>query len=179
MSLGTQLSEIRTTVFHAMLPQIVAQLGLMSPRQGQLEVVLQRGWSGESLQRALEAGMQRDMEQGYTREGPHRADLQIKIENKAVRDRLSRGEQKILAGAMTLAQGAVFRDAGHIPVLLLDDLASEFDEDHLRAIVEGGLALGSQLIITGTSAKIYQGLMPPGGAMFHVKQGVITRPDIP
>lgn len=178
VSLGTQLTDIRSTVFNAMLPQIVAQLRALSPRQGQLEIVLQQGWSGESLQEALEAGLHRDMEQGYTREGPHRADLSIKIENKVVRDRLSRGEQKILAGAMTLAQGAVFREAGHVPVLLLDDLASEFDADHLRAIVEGGLALGSQLIITGTSAQTYHGLVPAGGAMFHVKQGVITRHKI-
>lgn len=179
VSLGTRLSDIRVMVFNAISPKIIEHLENMSPRQGVLEIVLNPGWGGESLQAALADGLQRDMEQGYTREGPHRADLMIKIDNKAVRDRLSRGEQKILAGAMVLAQGSVFRDAGHIPVLLLDDLASEFDKDHLRAIVQAGLALGSQLIITGTSAEAYKDLVPAGGAMFHVKQGVITRPAIP
>lgn len=175
VSLGEQLSTERKTVFESLMPQLDAQLTEMSPDLGELDVGLQQGWSGASLQDALEDGLSRDMEQGYTREGPHRADLVIKIDGKAVRDRLSRGEQKILAGSMSLAQGVVFRDAGHVPVLLLDDLASEFDKNHLGAIVDNGLALGSQLIITGTSADLYSELAASRGAMFHVKQGQIIQ----
>lgn len=174
IKVGNQLAETRAQVFVTLLPLIVEKLALMSPGQDPLDVTLQPGWSADSLAEALQEGLERDMEHGYTREGPHRADLALKVGGKPVRDRLSRGEQKILAGAMCLAQGAVFKEAGHTPILLLDDLASEFDEAHLKAVVNNGVSLGSQIFITGTSELPYINIQPDATTMFHVKQGEIT-----
>ncbi len=175
VSVGNQLSDARDEVFSALLPRITQRFQAMSPRQDGLEIRLQPGWGGDSLESSLEEGLIRDLEQGYTRDGPHRADLLIKVGGKPVRDRLSRGEEKILAGAMCLAQGEVFRDHGQVPILLLDDLASEFDKAHLEAVVQNGLELGSQLFITGISAEPY-GIIPRSEcALFHVKHGQITR----
>lgn len=174
VTLGAQLGESRQEVFDVLHPEIIDSLASMSPGQGELELSLQQGWNGDSLQEALDEGLGRDLEQGYTREGPHRADIVIKMEGRAVRDRLSRGEQKILAAAMCLAQGKVFSDSGHVPVLLLDDIASEFDEAHLRAVVLAGKTMGSQMFITGTSSAPYVDFLPADGLMFHVKHGQIT-----
>ena len=85
----------------------------------------QPGWRGADLHEALEASLGRDLERGNTSVGPHRADIQLKVGDRAVRDRLSRGEQKILAASMLLAQADFLASSEHVPVILLDDLVGE------------------------------------------------------
>ena len=65
------------------------------------------GWPQKvPLAEALEAGLERDSSQGYTRYGPHRADLAIKWDDQPAAERVSRGQQKQLAIALLL--GLIF-----------------------------------------------------------------------
>jgi DNA replication and repair protein RecF len=86
----------------------------------------QPGWdttNGDFLEQ-LEAFIEQDAERGYTRLGPHRADLAMKYQGKPVKSVFSRGQQKLLVCAMTLAQ---VRQLGHPGLLLVDDLPAELD----------------------------------------------------
>ena len=92
-----------------------------------IAVRYQRGWSGGDYLDALRANRVRDIERGMTLSGPHRADLEFTCGDVPARSLLSRGEQKVLAAALLLTQAELLVSTGEKPVILLDDLASEFD----------------------------------------------------
>ena len=141
-----------------------------------LEVELQyaRGWLADhSLIEALVQTRERDAARGMTHSGPHRADVLVRLERAFARETLSRGQQKLVAAAMTLAQLALIRElTGTIPTLLLDDPAAELDGDRLARFVTEIRALRCQLVVTSLSPEI-----SPFGSpdrVFHVEQGGVT-----
>jgi DNA replication and repair protein RecF len=138
---------------------------------GEIELGYARGWPQDlSLSEALAAARDRDAARGITHSGPHRADVIVRTEGKPARDVLSRGQQKLVAIAMTLSQLHLIRDAtGTTPTLLLDDPAAELDRERLERFTEQITQLRTQLIVTALSADL-----DPLGApnrTFHVEQG--------
>ena len=87
----------------------------------------------------------------------------------SARNVLSRGEQKILSAALLLAQSEVLAELGEKPIMLLDDLASEFDEEHFQRVLDKTLSYGGQVWVTGT-AEICNDV---DKQVFHVKHGVV------
>jgi DNA replication and repair protein RecF len=82
-----------------------------------------------ALLAALEARRAEEIRRGLTLVGPHRDDLAIELDGTDVRAFGSRGEQRLLALALRLAEVLpVTEAAGTTPVLLLDDALSELDE---------------------------------------------------
>ena len=65
-------------------------------------------------------------------------------------------------------------DSGADPLLLMDDLASEFDEQHLGRVLDVAARMNSQVWITGTSIEPYSVHDASEYTMFHVEQGLIT-----
>ena len=133
------------------------------------------GWpDGLSLQEALKGSVVRDCQTGTTQIGPHRADLLIKVAGKVAQARVSRGQEKVLAGALLLAQAALYRSIkGRACTLLLDDLASELDTGHLARFLDMVDETSAQVLLTAIEP-------PPiitarAGRVFHVKQGEISR----
>jgi len=136
-----------------------------------LEVGYRPGWrSGISFEEALSASLARDQGTGATQVGPHRADLLVSLGARGVREEVSRGQQKLVAAGLILAQIRVFaagrEDGG---VLLVDDPAAELDEVALAALIGALDDLPAQLVMTSLS----QALLPPvaGYPVFHVEQG--------
>jgi len=110
----------------------------------------------------------RDREQGFTRTGPQRADLAVRIDDRAVGARLSRGQMKLAALLLKLAQLETSRRLACAPLLLIDDPVSELDGDHLGSLLDW---LGAQPLQVWVSA-----VEPPErkpAALFHVEQGKI------
>lgn len=69
-----------------------------------------------------------DLRRGQTVLGPHRDDLAVDLDGRDMRIYASRGQQRLLALALRLAEaGPVARAVGSTPVLLLDDALSELD----------------------------------------------------
>ena len=85
------------------------------------------GWKeGTELLEALETGMERDVQQGSTHAGPHRADLRLIYDERQARKLVSRGQQKLLACAMIIAAAQTAQTALERPLLmLLDDPAAD------------------------------------------------------
>jgi DNA replication and repair protein RecF len=142
----------------------------------EVEISLQQGWTTErSLEEALDYSFVRDRERGLTHVGPHRADMSVRISGLAARDRVSRGQQKLLAAAMLLGQLA--HDAGRgssVAGLLVDDPAAELDEANLERLLREVLSLPAQLFVTALDPHnaVLQGL--PAGRRFHVEHGSLT-----
>ena len=81
-----------------------------------------------ALLAALERRRAEETRRGLTLVGPHRDDLAIELDGTDARAFGSRGEQRLLALALRLAEVLpVTEAAGTAPVLLLDDALSELD----------------------------------------------------
>lgn len=144
---------------------------------GGLDVSLEyrRGWTDDlPLLEALAANQERDYQQGGTQTGPHRADITIRVNGHPARDRISRGQEKTLAGTLLLAQAAVHRAlTGKSCVLLLDDLPAELDPQFLTRFCDQVITTGAQTLVTAIEpADLPEKI---ASRMFHVEQGKITQ----
>src|SRR5262249_23618444 len=82
-----------------------------------------------------------------TQVGPQRAELVIRVDGQAARDRVSRGQQKLLAAVLLLSQIRLL-PAESTPTLLLDDPAAELDALRLGALIRVVQAQPLQLVVT-------------------------------
>jgi len=137
----------------------------------------QAGWRGERpLQEVLREQRAADQEHGHTRSGPHRGDLFLGYDGRPAKDRLSRGEQKLLACALLIAQGAdLLEQAGRRCVYLVDDVAAELDADHRRRMGLTLQSLKAQVLATAADpALIRDGFGGPSALQaFHVEHGCV------
>ena len=70
------------------------------------------------------------MEQGTTLTGPHRDDVRFYVNGKNVQTYGSQGQQRTSALSVKLAEIELMKEmTGEYPVLLLDDVLSELDDD--------------------------------------------------
>jgi DNA replication and repair protein RecF len=115
-----------------------------------LGISYRSGWTrGMPLSEALRQSVQHDEESGATQVGPHRAELAIRLNEMGVKDRISRGQQKLLAAALLMAQVKLFPlDSPVRPSLLLDDPAAELDNERLTRLISEVSAQSTQLIVT-------------------------------
>jgi DNA replication and repair protein RecF len=132
-----------------------------------------RGWDTDApLIRALEAGRARDRRYRATQAGPHRGDVVVQVEGRPAKDHVSRGQQKLVAAALMLAQLEIQeQERPGRSALLLDDPAAELDAANLGRLMAIVQTLPAQLWVTSLHAEI-PGL-PAGARMFHVEQGRI------
>ena len=141
-----------------------------------LELRFRTGWrESETLAEALEKGLERDRDAGFTAVGPQRAELAMLSHGVAVSERLSRGQQKLLVIALRLAQIDVVQEAtGRQCVVLVDDLPAELDREH-RTRVMGLLGhRGVQAFVTGTDAALVEGGEWRDRRSFHVEHGTLS-----
>jgi DNA replication and repair protein RecF len=116
----------------------------------ELALSYRTGWPKDlSMAEALQQCWNQDQEAGATQIGPHRAELNIRLDGNAVKDRISRGQQKLLAAALLVAQVKLFPEGGAVqPTLLLDDPAAELDDARLAGLIREVSAQDVQLIVT-------------------------------
>ena len=124
----------------------------------------------------LSANFDKDRSIGYTREGPHRADLDITLDGVNAIDRLSRGQSKMLVCALKLVQGDILTAArGHRAIYFVDDLPSELDGDNRNLFLSQLIGTKGQVFVTATdSVKNGESWDLPGleeKMVFHVEQG--------
>jgi DNA replication and repair protein RecF len=134
-----------------------------------------QGWHVESpLMEVLCANRKIDREAGYSSRGPHRAELHIKVEGRRAQAHWSRGQSKLAAACMALAQaGLIAQCTGSTPVLLIDDFGAELDANRREKLALLAAADRRQVIATATEAH----QIPPtaAAATFHVEHGVVQK----
>jgi DNA replication and repair protein RecF len=132
-----------------------------------------RGWPDrEAFADWLEASEAEDREQGTTTAGPHRAELVLRLDGRRVQDEASRGQQKLTAAALILAQVAV-EGALRSPrsLVVVDDPAAELDGESLERLLAAMTDLPAQLVFTALTPRH----LPPAPErpVFHVEQGEV------
>jgi len=120
-----------------------------------VELHYTRGWSQDhTLLDALASSRARDEARCLTHAGPHRADVAVRLHGRPAREALSRGQQKLVAAAMTVAQLRLLQEATQTtPTLLLDDPAAELDGERLERFIEQVMRLRCQLVVTSLHAE--------------------------
>lgn len=84
----------------------------------------------EDLQLNFEKAVEKEIELGYTTIGPHRDDIIFKINNMDTKHFASQGQQRTVALVVKLSLMEVIKEEiGEYPILLLDDVLSELDQD--------------------------------------------------
>jgi DNA replication and repair protein RecF len=141
----------------------------------ELAISYRSGWARETdFAGALEQSWSRDLEMGSTSVGPQRAELNIRLDGAPVKDRISRGQQKLLAATLLMAQISLFPQDGAVrPTLLLDDPAAELDDARLLGLIREIAGHGVQLIVTALGSNFAAFGVP--GLRYAVEAGVIKR----
>jgi DNA replication and repair protein RecF len=140
-----------------------------------VELLHGRGWrAGLTLEQALDESWPRDRLLKVTTVGPHRADISIRVDGVAAKERVSRGQQKLIAAALILGQQRHRIALGAAPAcLLVDDPAAELDVDNLGKLMKAISKTSLQLIATGLSPSALGAF--DVGRVFHVEQGTATQ----
>lgn len=123
---------------------------------------------------ALDAHFAEEMRRGQTVVGPHRDDLLIEVDERDLRLYGSRGQQRLMALALRLAEaGPVARAIGSAPVLLLDDALSELDPQVQARVLEHVAAAGQVFLTTADPT------LPAArrATWWEVTEGGVTDPE--
>lgn len=141
------------------------------------EVRLIAGWDLESaLFDRLERDAESDARQGHTLSGPHKGDFAIQLERRSVRGFVSRGQMKVLVYALLLAQSQLMEDRfGSSGCVLIDDVASELDQQNKHILLELLLGRKTQFFITATERTELNDGQASDAACFQLAQGRIIQ----
>ena len=129
------------------------------------------------LREAYVRTRQRDLILGWTSQGPHKDDLDMRLGEWPLKQVGSQGQQRTFVLALKLAQALYLGNStGEAPILLLDDIFDRLDSERVERIVEmvQGEEFG-QIFITDTDRQHLTEIIQPGpeAKIFHVENGVI------
>ncbi|WP_229145533.1 DNA replication/repair protein RecF [Alcanivorax sp. 1008] len=163
------------------LPQLTAlfedELAAFSASVPAVGLNLNSGWaSGDDIAQVLASSLEQDVRRGFTGKGAHRADLLLSADGGPVREVFSRGQQKIVAYALVMAQVRLIRElAGRDCLMLVDDLTSELDRDNADRVMGAVIRVSKQVIVTSLDPA----LAPLGNeidyTVFHVEHGTLKQ----
>ena len=172
--IGGRVHEMRLACMGKALPIFEAVIrGLLSIEVG---LEYRQGWEPrQDLHDLLLAVQEADRHRGFSGPGPQRADLTMTVEGRSAHQVLSRGELKLLALGLQLAQAAYLaRVIDRIPVVLVDELASELDEASRERVFTALAGIGAQTMITAVSRELVENGVWQPDQVFHVERGVLS-----
>ena len=174
---GEALDQYRQQYVERLQQHFEVLIEALLPAAGLAGLELQSGWRRQdlALADALLLARERDLVHGFTSVGPHRADLRIQLQDLPGKDGLSRGQAKLTALALLLAQAQQLAgQTGEWPILQLDDLASELDRRHQGNLLAWLQATPAQVLVTGTEAPPVLAQAGIRTWMFHVEHGAVA-----
>ena len=136
------------------------------------------------LREAYVRTRQRDLILGWTSQGIHKDDLEMRLGDYPLKQVGSQGQQRTFVLSMKLAQALYLGESGiknqesrQKPILLLDDIFDRLDSERVERIVEmvQGDDFG-QIFITDTDRQHLTEILKPNNnaKIFHVENGQIA-----
>ena len=120
---------------------------------------------------------QRDLILGWTSQGIHKDDLDMRLGEYPLKQVGSQGQQRTFVLAMKLAQALYLADTtGEAPILLLDDIFDRLDSERVERIVNMVQSEQfGQIFITDTDRQHLTEILKPNNnaKIFHVENGKI------
>ena len=173
--LGEQVDSARYSIFEEINLYFATFAGKLLP-EAEISLAYEQGWDKDcALLEALQKSEGKERQKKTTQKGPHRAELNIFYNFQPAATTSSRGQQKLLAASLLLAQIAHLQQ--HLSrkcVVLLDDIQAELDESHAAALFQALQELRCQAFLTAIepNSALIQGWKQH--QMFHVERGKCT-----
>lgn len=150
-SAGEALVMRRRVALEQLTPRIATAYRDLAGRDLPIDTAYQATWATTGLGVALTEARTLDLRRGVTTVGPHRDEVVFSLDGLPARTHASQGEQRSLALAMRLAVHRAVTDAHDVsPILLLDDVLSELDDDRAAALL-ANLPRGQALLTSATA----------------------------
>jgi DNA replication and repair protein RecF len=130
-----------------------------------------------AFEQQLEAQQEKEIERGMTLIGPHRDDLRFLVGGVDMCIYGSRGQQRTIAISLKLAEMELIRaETGEEPILLLDDVMSELDEERRRYLMDA-ISEEQQVIITTTELTSFTPSFLQQATVWRIHEGRMQRLD--
>lgn len=122
----------------------------------------------------LRSSAGKDLFTGTTEIGPHRDDILIKINDIDARSFASQGQQRTIVLSIKLSEVEIIKvDRGLYPVLLLDDVFSELDEDRRKYLTMSFNHM--QTLITSTDIMDLEEFKEMDKSIFYIRDGKVLQ----
>lgn len=118
--------------------------------------------------RAYDKGLESDIKHKMTQIGIHREDIKMILNGNDVSTYGSQGENRISVIALKLAPYFLIDDKDKKPIVVLDDVMSELDQEHKTRLIKF-LRKFEQVFITSTNTNV------SNTSVYEVKKHTITR----
>jgi len=149
IEVGEEVGRARVELVACLQPQLDrAYQALAGDRPSPVSAAYDADWRQFGLAAALAHARDDELRRGVCLVGPHRDDMSLILGGLPGRTHASQGEQRTLALACRLAgHHLVTEQLGEAPILLLDDVFSELDDDRSRALI-ADLPRGQSILTT-------------------------------
>lgn len=169
---GSFLLEARRVMVEELQPFVRTACRQIAGEGEELEVGYRPGSPGDFVQELVRSQSE-EMRLRTTVTGPHRDDLEIRLNTREAASFASEGQQRSVALVLKLAQAGRLGEAtGDPPVYLIDDVFGELDLRRRNNLL-AALPAGSQKLITSTSLDWLE--EADGAAIFHLRESRLTR----
>lgn len=130
----------------------------------------------EKLRNLLLEKRESDIEKRSGRYGIHRDDITISVNGLDARLYGSQGQQRTASISLKLSEIELIKsETGEYPVLILDDVFSELDENRQKLLV--GNLDGVQMFIT-TAEHLHRNVLDmKNSTIFHIKNGAVVKTE--
>lgn len=158
---GEKLIQLRFRLLDLLRPHVLQHHRAISGHSREEVTLNYLTTTHAPLNLALENCLENDLRVGYTTLGPHRDDIDLRIDGQIAANYASEGQQRTLAVALVLAQASLLQaETGLAPVLLIDDVFGEMDPSRRKAMLST-LPPDSQTFITTTHMDWFGASSPP------------------
>lgn len=131
----------------------------------------------ESLIQLFKKNKEKDLYLKSTSTGIHRDDFVFELDGKQVENFASQGQKRLVILGLKLSiLHYIKKMTKQIPVLLLDDVMSELDQEKRKSLFQA-IPKGVQTIITTTDLEELKKEIQGFVRVFEVKKGVITKKE--
>ena len=177
---GSHLIEGRLTLLGKLEPHLKDAYRRISPkkefsttyRSATNNLTTNRESNKEILRERLKEVSDSERERGVTLVGPHRDDLDLKLDQNLVKGFASHGESWSAALALKLSSYLLLSEEGKKPILILDDVFSELDQSRREQLTELAGTASQTLITVAVANDLPSNLT---GERFTVKEGRISQ----
>jgi DNA replication and repair protein RecF len=148
---GRALLRLRAEMIRILAPLAAQAYQRLSAGREQFELRFVSGAIGD-FEQDLERSHTESIRLRQTIVGPHRDDLELRIDDQPAAQFASEGQQRTIALAMKIAQADALKIStdGQAPLLLIDDIFGELDPARRNALLDN-LPADSQKLVTATA----------------------------
>jgi DNA replication and repair protein RecF len=155
-----------------MLGSAAAQAYARLELAGSLRVEYRPNVEGGRLRERLEESLGQELARRTPLVGPHRDELALLLDGSSLAAFGSQGQKRGAGLALRLAEyAALSRQTGEAPLLLLDDVLSELDEQRGRRLLDAVAPL-EQTFLTTTAAQAGSALH---SRLYRIENGYVER----